>query len=87
MFGGLLSLSGFLILKLVYGKKSAELQNEYWFRYVSLLVSLGFIFWAMSVLFLIGGISSDDKWLCVGYGIAFPLTFIVWGIIERKKTN
>lgn len=74
---------GYFILELIYGRYSKKL-NEFGVG-SQLLLSIGFVFWLLCLLFLFAGITVNDTWFCVLYGIGFPLALTIWGIIVRNK--
>lgn len=85
MLAGLLKMSGFLILKLIYGKDSKKLE-EFGLG-IPMVLSLCFIFWLMSLLFLFIGAAAKDAWLCIVFGIGYPLVLLIWGMLVRTKKN
>lgn len=85
MLAGLLKMSGFLILKLIYGKnikKIEEIESA-----LSIALSIGFVFWLISLLILCAGIAANDTWLCIAIVVGYPLILIIWCILVRLNKN
>lgn len=85
LLSGLLSMSGFLILRLIYGKEKAETMSER-FR-LHIVLSLFFVFWLLCLLFLFCGIAANDFVFCLIYVLGFPIAILVWAIIVRKNNK
>lgn len=85
MFAGLLKMSGFLILMLIYGKKNKQKVNKIVedFFFIPLALSFAFIMWFICLM--LAGIDSGDQIGCIIYGITFPAALVVWAIIVRRK--
>ena len=83
MLAGLLKVSGMLVLRLVYGKKYAEKHSEKFG--LMILLSLANIFWLLSVLFLVAGITASDAVICAIMAIGYPVAIAIWTVLERKK--
>lgn len=82
MLAGLLKMSGFLILRIIYGKDSKKLE-EFGFG-IPMALSLGFIFWLMSLLFLSADMAAGDTWLCIVFAIGYPLGLLIWRMLVRR---
>ena len=85
MIGALLKMSGFLILRLIYGKNQKKIKEIG--AGLPILLSIGFIFWLLCLLFLIAGITANDFMLCLIIGIGYPVALIVLGIVVRTKKS
>lgn len=83
MLGALLKMSGFFILRLIYGKDSKRLEK--FGVGIPLLLSLSFIFWLMSLLFLFSGVAAGDTWFCIVFAIAYPLGLLLWRVLVRRR--
>lgn len=83
MLSALLKMSGFFILRLIYGKEKAEAMSEG--LTLPMVLSLLFVFWLLCLLFLSSGTTANDFWLCLIYVIGYPVVLLVWSIIVRKK--
>lgn len=83
MIAGLLKASGFLILKLIYGKDSKKLE-EFGLG-TPMMLSVCLMFWLMSLLLLFTGAATKETWLHIVFGIGYPLVLFVWGMIVRAK--
>lgn len=82
MISGLLQVSGILVLRLVYGKRYYEKHSKKFG--LARLLSIVNIFWLLSILFLIVGISAKDTALCLVLAVGYPLIIVIWALIERK---
>lgn len=85
MLQGLLRMTGFLILRIIYGKDSKRPQ-EFGIG-VPLLLSVGFVFWLLSLMLLFAGSAAKDTLICIVFGVGFPLALVIWGILARKKAK
>ena len=83
MLSALLKMSGFMILRIVYGKEKWKKESEG--IALPMVLSLFFIFWLLCLIFLFSGSAANDFWICLIYGIAFPVVILVWAINVRKK--
>lgn len=85
MLSALLRMSGFLILRLIYGKEKAETMSES--LTLPMVLSLLFIFWLLCLLFLFSGTAANDFWLCLVYVIGYPVAILIWSILARRENN
>lgn len=85
MLSGLLKMSGFLILWLIYGKEKAETMSES--LTLPIVLSLLFIFWLLCLLFLFSRTAANDFWLCLVYVIGYPVAIIIWSILARRENK
>ena len=85
MLSALLKMSGFMILRLIYGKEKWKTMSESFV--LPIVLSLFFIFWLLCLLFLFSGSAANDFWLCLIYGLGFPIAILVWAIIVRKNNK
>ena len=82
MIGGLLRVSGLLILLIVYGKKKVI---EHRSLMAELSLSFANIMWLMCFAFWIGGIASNDTVFCAIVTIGYPIAIVIWTVIARIK--
>ncbi len=82
MLGGLLKVSGLLILKLVYGKSFDEENSS---TMIMLLLSMANVFWLLSILFCLAGKSLTTIAFAAFIAIGYPIAIAIWAINERKK--
>ena len=83
MIGGLLKVSGMLILKLVYGKKFEEKASEKFI--LMIFLSLINIVWLFAFMLFVSGTAANDTVTCAILTFAYPIIIAVWAVIERKK--
>lgn len=81
MLSGLLKMSGFFILKLIYGKDSKKIEK--FGVGIPLLLSTGFVFWLLSLMFLFLESTAEDTLIALIFGIGYPLMLLIWGIVAR----
>ncbi len=85
MLSALLKMSGFMILRLIYGKEKWEKMTGS--SALPIVLSLLFVFWVLCLLFLFSGSAANDFWICLTYGLVFPIAILVWAIIVRKNNK
>lgn len=83
MLSGFLKASGWLILKVVYGKKFAEKASDS--VGLMILLSLANVFWLLCILFLATGISANDTVFCIVAAVVYPVAITIWAFFARKK--
>jgi len=91
MFLGLLKMSGFLILSLIYGKEKCKEKEESLgqelFVLLSVFLSGLFAFWMICLVLLFSGAASNDFLFALITAIAFPVLIFIWAMIARKQNS
>lgn len=85
MLSGLLKMSGIVILRIVYGKDKWKTKSQNFELSVGL--SILFMFWLICLIILFADSAANDFWLCLIYGLGFPVAILVWTIIVRKSNK
>lgn len=89
MLSGLLKMSGFLIMYLVYGKEEYHKRwdpSEFTIM-IQCGLSFGVIIWLLCLLSLPIDMAIESKVFCIVYFAAFPLALVIWTIFVRRRAR